>query len=73
MLAGRQGPLETRDRRGLGSHSFRDLRLREASLLPRLEQRVEQHRFLPLDALDFGANAGAAHQLLDELVMRSHV
>lgn len=73
MLAGRQGPFKARNRRSLGSHSFGDLRLRKARLLPRLQERVEQRPFLPLDAFDLGPNAGAAHQLLDELVMRLHV
>jgi hypothetical protein len=73
MLAGRQGPFKARNRRRLSSHSLGELRLSKAGLLTRLQQRVEQRRFLALNALDFGPNAGAAHQLLDELVMRSHV
>jgi hypothetical protein len=55
------------------SHSFRDLRLRKARVLARLEQRVKQRTFLALDPFDFGPYAGTTQQLLYQLVMRLHV
>ena len=59
----------------LGSHALRHLCLGEASLLPRVEERIKQGRFFALDALDaldFGTHTGTPHQLLDDLIMSSH-
>ena len=56
----------------LGSHALRHLCLGEASLLPRLEERIKQGRFVALDALDFGAYTGTPHQILDDLIMSLH-
>jgi hypothetical protein len=73
VLSGGQGSFKARDGGRLCSHSFCHLRLGEARVLSRLEQGIEQDRFFTFDTLNFGSDARTAHELLYQLIMRSHV
>ena len=72
VLARRKRALQARHGRRLRTHEFGNLGLRQAGLLARFEQLVEQSAFLALDAFDFLAHAGAPHQPGDDLFMGSH-
>lgn len=57
----------------MSSHPFRYLCLREAGLLARLEQGIEQNSLVSLIPVNLSAHTRTAHQLLDQLVMCLHV
>ena len=57
------------NRRRLHAHALSQLRLRQAGLVPGLEQRVEQCGPVALNTLNFSPDAWAAQQLLDDLLM----
>jgi hypothetical protein len=57
----------------LSSHKFRYLRLRETSLLARLEQGIQQNGLVSLNTFNLSAYARTAHELLDQLIMCLHV
>jgi hypothetical protein len=49
-----------------------DIGLRQACLLPGLEQGIEQNRFFALDTFDFGFDTWSLHERFDNLVMSLH-
>lgn len=73
MLAGCQSPFQSRDGRWLRSHTFRYLCLSEARCFTCLEQSIQQSAFIALNTLNLGTNTRPAHELSDNLIMRSHV
>jgi hypothetical protein len=73
VLPGCQRALEARNGRPLCPHSLRHLRLAKTGLLSGFQQRVEKLCCLSFDTLNLGAHAGAAHEALDQLIMRFHV
>ena len=57
----------------LRAHALRHLSLSQARILPSLQQGIQQGAFFPFDTLDLGLDAGATHQLFDEMLMRVHL
>ena len=54
-------------------HSLSNLSLGKTGLMTGFQQGVKKLSFLTFDAFHFGADTGAAHQHLDNLVMGFHV
>jgi hypothetical protein len=52
----------------LSTHYFGNLRLRQASLLARLEQGIQKNRLVSLDTFNFSGYARAAHELSSTLL-----
>jgi hypothetical protein len=73
MFACREGAFEARHRRRLRSHALSNLCLSQAGSMPSFQQQVEKHTLAALNAFDFLADAGPAHELGDNLIMSSHV
>jgi hypothetical protein len=73
MLSRSQRSFKPGDRRGLRAHAFRDLRLGQAGIVPRFQQKIEQGTFLAFNTLHLFAHRGAAQEFGDYLVMGWHV
>ena len=55
------------------SHTLSYLGLRESSLMPCLEQSIQELTFFTLDAFDLCTDGRAAQKSFDDLVMSFHV
>jgi len=73
VLSGSQRAFKAGDSRRLSAREFCDLRLRQTCFVPGLEKEIKQSGFFSLDTFDLLPNTRTAHQLLDDLLMSSHV
>ncbi len=53
----------------MGPHACSQFGLSQTSLLPSLQQRIQQLRFFPLNALNLCFNTFSVHQCLNNLFM----
>lgn len=68
-----QGPAQDAQQREHVCPFVPPVPLGKSRFLPRLEQGIRQRGLLALDTVHLRAYARAAHELLDELIMRVHV
>ena len=54
----------------MGPHACSRFGLSQTSRLPSLQQRIQQLRFFPLNALNLCFNTFSVHQCLNNLIMR---
>jgi len=73
VLAGGKRTFQPRNCRRLRSHALRDLRLSQTSLLPRFQKSVKQDSLFPFDSSNLRAHTWPSKELLDYLIMGSHV
>ena len=73
MLASGKRALQASNGWRLCTHSFGNLRLGQPGLLARFQKSIEQYSFFSLDAVNLGTNARPLQELLDDLIMGSHV
>ena len=73
VLARGKRALQPSNCRRLRSHAFGNLRLSQARLLSCFQENIEECGLFPLDPIHFGAHAWPSKELLDDLIMGSHV
>jgi hypothetical protein len=73
MLSTGKSPFQTSHSGSLRTHARCDLALRQARLLPRLQQGIEKSGLFAFNTLHFCPHPRPTKEFFDELIMGPHV
>jgi hypothetical protein len=72
VFARGERPLQPRNRRGLRTHTFSHLGLRETGFMSRAQQEVQEGTFFALDAFNLFPHSGTAHEASNDFIVALH-